>query len=167
MYRKKNGTWKSDFRMNGERYQHTWDTPDEKEALALENELKSRLKLATSNVGLDWLLGFTTETIEQRNNTMTLSELRDYMLEKVWNKYADPVNPVNRMNKIIEFFGDIDIRKIDVKKVESLKTYLLDLGRAAKTVNNYLSTLNPALENVSKSGRVKFDAPVLSSLRIG
>lgn len=172
MYRKNNGTWKSDFRMNGERYQHTWDTPDEKEALSLENELKSRIKLATkqyggvSNVGLDWLLGFTTETIEQRNNTMTLSDLRDYMLEKVWNKFADPVNPVNRMNKIIEFFGDIDIRKIDVKKVDSLKTYLLDLGRAEKTVNHYLSTLNTALENVSKSGRVKFDAPVLSSLRM-
>lgn len=173
MYRKTNGTWKSDFYIKGKRYQHTWDTKDKTEAERLETQLRNRIELANneygcaSKVGLDWLLGFTTETIEERQNTMTLSELRDYMIEKVWNKFADSVNPISRMNVIIKFFGDVDIRTIDMTKVESLKTHLIDLGRAEKTINHYLSTLNTALDTVTSSGRIKLDnKPSISALRV-
>lgn len=172
MYKKTNGTWKSDFRMFGERYQRSWNTKNEKEALKLEEQLKERIKLAhsmygsSSAVGLDWLLGFNSEALVERENTMTLSELRDYMYEKVWNRFSDSKNPMNRMDKIIEFFGDIDIRTIDTAKVESLKTHLLTLGRAEKTVNHYLSTLNTALNRVSSTGRIKLPStPNISLLR--
>lgn len=173
MYRKKDGTWKSDFRMFGERFQHSWDTTIEAEAIKLENDLKDRIKLAktsygdVSKVGLDWLLGYSSETIEERENTMTLSELRDYMYEKTWNKFADSINPMNRMNKIIDFLGDIDIKLITTDKVESLKVHLLSLGRAEKTVNHYLSTLNTALDKVSATGRVNLNSkPNIGTLRM-
>lgn len=174
MYKKANGLWKSDFKLYGVRYQHTWtDITNEVEALRLEEELKERIKLAKSTlgdistVGLDWLLGATTDSMFEEQQSMSLSELKEYMTEKVWCRFSDSVNPPNRMDKIIEFFGDVDIRTINTKALEQFKTHLLSLGRAEKTVNHYLSTLNTALTKVEESGRIILtDRPKMSALKM-
>lgn len=172
MYKKRDGTWKSDFRMFGERYQHSWDTTIESKAMKLEEDFKARIRQAkdtyqdVSKVSLDWLLGFSETAIQERENTMTLSELRDYMYEKVWCRFADSVNPVNRMNKIIEFFGDVDVKTITADRIAEFKAHLISLGRAEKTVNHYLSTLNTSINLIVSTGTINIAKPDIGSLRM-
>lgn len=65
MYKKTNGTWKSDFRMFGERYQHSWNTKNKAEATKLENELKDKIKNIKGNHNFNHFISKPPTTIDK------------------------------------------------------------------------------------------------------
>lgn len=168
MYQLSNGTWRSDFRISGKRHQPVWETTSKHEALKLEKELKAEIRANLSKTKpkpspqLDWLIPTTVEP------TMTLSNARDWMYERKWKHMKDSKNPVNRFNRIIEHFGDIDILELNTQKIVDFRTHLLEVeNKANKTVNNYLSVLKSTIELLHVTGKVTFNKlPSFIGLRL-
>jgi len=170
MYKLSSGNWKSDFKIDGQRYQQSWDTPIKKEAQKLENDFKDRIRLSKvqqdtlSTVGLDWMLPDSSG--DKAQSSITLSEAREIMKVRKWNSLRDSKNPISRMNLIIELLGDIDILTIDNKVIDSLRELLIHKGRAPKTVNHYMSVLKTTIDFLDTKGIVIFHKkPDFNSVR--
>lgn len=135
----KNNVWKSDFKLNGKRYQRTWDTTNKEVAQKCEDDWKVALEansiysnnpLGIAN-NLDWLLDTKSVTVKQ--DPMKLSEASEWMYERVWQYAEDSKNPPSRIRSLIRFIGDKDILSITDDDILSLKRRMLVEGIDGKT----------------------------------
>ncbi|PPB63560.1 tyrosine-type recombinase/integrase [Campylobacter hyointestinalis] len=162
MFKLKDGRFKSDFHINGKRYQRTWNTTDIDVAKKCEKDLKVSLQAALLTPaqlgfnGLDWLL----ETPKE-NKPFLLSEAKDYMIERVWQFLEDNKNPPSRINTLIKIMGDIDISLITDEVLLNLKRRMLILGingkrYKEKTFNHIMGTLKSTLDMLESTGAYEF-----------
>lgn len=132
MFKKANGFWKSDFRLNGKRYQHTWEVKDKNEALKLEKDLKEKIK---NNINILIKSNEDEKLNEAKKLTQTIlietSKLLElFLLENITNdKKKDIKNKVSNialhlsaLTKITE--TNIEINSLDNKINSTKNTYL-------------------------------------------
>lgn len=135
MFKLKDGRYKSDFYINGKRYQRTWNTTDIEVAQKCEKDLRVSLQaalLTPKQLGfnnLEWLLEPPKET-----KPFLLSEARDYMVESVWQYLEDNKNPPSRINTLIKMVGDLDLSLITTELLMNLKRTMLISGVNGKAV---------------------------------
>ena len=162
MFKLKDGRYKSDFYINGKRYQRTWNTTDIEVAQKCEKDLRVSLQaalLTPRQLGfnnLDWLLEPPKET-----KPFLLSEARDYMVESVWQYLEDNKNPPSRINTLIKMVGDLDLSLITTELLMNLKRTMLISGVNGKrykerTFNHLLSTLRTTFETLERTGVYEF-----------
>ena len=144
MYKKSNGYWKSDFRINNVRYQKSWDTQDKKLAKQLEIEWKNHIKEPN-----------LYSNPETKLKKLTFSDATEYLYETKWKYYRDKSNPQNRWLKICSFFGaKRAISTLTIDDLDRFKRYLVNKKYANKTVNHYISTLKSSIEYLERKEKI-------------
>jgi integrase len=147
MYRKVGGLWKSDFKLNGVRYQKTWDTVDYELAIKLEKEWKHYIK-HPQDKPIENLLSFKGAT--------------DYLYETRWRYLRDWNNPKSRWLKISKYFGENrQIKTLTIDDLDRFKKYLVNKKYANKTVNHFISILKTSIEYLEKKQKVVFNHKLL------
>lgn len=151
MYKKSNGYWKSDFRINNVRYQKSWDTQDEKLALKLEKEWKKHIKEPNVYVKEPSINHHSEKVLEK----LTFSDATEYLYETKWKYYRDKRNPKDRWLKICSFFGEKRaISTLTIDDLDRFKRHLVNKKYANKTVNHYISALKSSVEYLERKQKI-------------
>jgi integrase len=147
MYRKSNGNWKSDFRLNHIRYQKTWETTSLELALKLEEEWKNHIKKPDV---------FPLPSTASIN--LTFSDATEYVEETKWRYNRDQRNPKDRWLRIVKYFGaKRRIGTLTIDDLDRYKRHLVNKKYANKTINHYISTLKSTIEYLEVKQKVILD----------
>lgn len=151
MYKKSNGYWKSDFRINNVRYQKSWDTQDKKLALKLEKEWKKHIKEPNVYVKEPSINHQSEKVLEK----LSFSDATEYLFETKWKYYRDKRNPKDRWLKISSFFGEKRaISTLTIDDLDRFKRHLVNKKYANKTVNHYISALKSSVEYLERKQKI-------------
>lgn len=144
MYKKSNGYWKSDFKINQVRYQKSWDTQDKELAHKLEEEWKKHIKEPS-----------IYPHPENGSRRLTFYDATEYLYETKWKYFRDKRNPKDRWLKICSFFGEKRaISNLTIDDLDRFKRYLVNKKYANKTINHYISALKSSVEYLERKQKI-------------
>ena len=155
MYKNKNGTWCSDFIMDGVRFQRRYPNSTKAEALRFEKEWKERIRKGKAEDEL-----WETDVSSARGG-MKLSEALDFLHDRYWQYLDDTTHYRVCLNRVIKAIGDKEVSELTTADLYELKDKMLNKGVNDKvysphSFNSSLVALGTALRILEGLEVVKF-----------
>ena len=150
MYKNKNGTWCSDFIMDGVRFQRRYPNSTETEALKLEKEWKEAIRK-----------GVWETNVSSARGVMKLSEALSFLHDRYWKYLDDTTHYRVCLNRVIKAIGDKEVSTLTTADLYELKDKMLNKGVNGKiysphSFNSSLVALGTALRILEGLEVVKF-----------
>ncbi|MCD8212920.1 MAG: tyrosine-type recombinase/integrase [Campylobacter sp.] len=160
----------SDFILRGRRYQKTWRNLKKSEAQVAEakwrREILNDLEVIPTPREMRYatdrsLKGQLTRRAKVKPEyTMTLSEVTEWMFDRVWQFNQDSKTPPSRMNTIIRAMGNVNITDFDDDMLAEFRDRVLNKGidgkrYSAKSYNHFISTLKVCMDTLEKHRRLR------------
>ena len=158
--KKPNGTYHVEFQFLGHRVHRSARTRNRQEALAFEASLRQELldchhgglppKRQSMTLGAATHRYFTDHLVPKARRAQSLKN-EQYHLERLCELLGGPKTP---------------LEAIDSARVSSLRSFLLEQGRAQATVNRYLASLRAVLRKADQEWGVETAHPVIRLCRL-
>lgn len=134
VYKKNNGKWYCQGRVNGERYHKLCDgAKDKEDAKAVEDGIRYKLRQIQNGIIKEENKIYSFAFLMKKYVEVSEANNKSVREAKIYSKYLN------------EYFGKSkDISKIKPSDLEKFKTYMLKKGRTKATINRYLSAIKRA-----------------------